>query len=492
MNKAAGIVAAVVVVGAVAWTGGAWYTGQRVEQEVHGYVARLDQQPAYSGVLRIAAYERGVFSSEVRYVLDLEKLAMLPDTSGLPDEITLHDHIQHGPFTLDRLGAAQFAPVLATTRTRLENTAATQPWFAAAEGSEPIESRAVIGYDNQILYRVDLAPLSVTRDGLSVNTSAGHFSGTVSADLQTVTGRAEMADVRLQTLVPDPADPSSAPVPVQARMLNLDMDADYRRGRFGFYVGEGKLGMERLSVETPSESGQPLTVTLNGYALSTLLTEDEKNLSGHIEYGVGNLQVAEADLGRLDAILRFGNLDGRAVEEISRRYHAIAPQLMAEINAMPPDADDMPPKTQAFLEESLAMLLPGKPTFGLDPLRWTLPEGESSLRLNTALQPMTEDAGPAFFGPVASLDATLVVSRPMVIEMVKRMSRLQNGAVASGPELDAAAEAGFAFIRQMALASGYVVEEGGNLVARLSYADGQARLNGEQVPLEDLLDDMPL
>lgn len=492
MNKAVSIVAAVVVTGAVVWTGGSWYTGQRVEQEVRGYVARLNQEPAYAGLLQIASYERGVFSSEVRYTLDLESLAMLPATYGLPKELALHDHIQHGPLPLSRVRAGQFAPVLATTRTRVERSAATQPWFDAAQAPEPIESRAVMGYNGQIAYQMEIAPLSLNREGLTFTTAAGELIGTVSSDLQSVQGQGQLPDMQLQGLVDDPTDAENAPVPVQVRLLSTTLDFDYRRGQFGFYIGDANLRTERLALETPDGAGQSMTVTLNDYVLSSQLTEDDKNLAGQIDYGVGDIQIGDIGLGRLDAVLKFSNLDGRALEEIAKRYRAIAPQLFAEIDAMPPDAESLPPKVQTFVEESLAMLLPGKPTFALDPLRWRVDQAESSLRLNTVLQP-SADTAPALLGPVGSLDATLVVARPMVIEIVKRMSRLQAGGTqAASPEIDAAAELGFAFIRQLALASGYVVEEGDNLVARLSYAQGQVRLNGEQMALEELLGKLPI
>lgn len=486
MKKAAGIVAAIIVVGAAAVTAGAWYTGQRAEQEIRNYVAQINQQAA---MVHIESYERGIFSSDVRYVIDTDNVAGLAGMFN--DGLVLLDHLQHGPFPLRRIADAQFAPVLATSSMRFENTSATEDWFAAAGGVDPLQIHSDIGYDGGISYRLSLAPLTWEDETISLTSSAGAMSGTASADMQTLNMQGELGEVRFRANV---EAPTGEPAPSQGRLLDIAFDAQYQMGRFGLYMGESKFNISQFSLETVAEAGDPLNVTLDNYALSSLVTEDEKNISGNVQYGIESIEVDDISLGRVDATLRFGKLEGQAVADIVRRYRALAPELLAELDAMPDDAESLPPKVQAFLDESLQALLSGKPTLALDPLRWTLPEGESSLRLNVALQPQVEPPPqiPAL-GQVASLDATLVVSRAMVIELVKRVSRLQSpGLPQDSQELDTAAVAGFEFVRQMALASGYVVEESENLVTRLSYADGKMRLNGDEMTLTDLLKKLPL
>src|SRR5690606_4479768 len=94
---------------------------------------------------------------------------------------------------------------------------------------------------------------------------------------------------------------------------------------------------------------------------------------------------------------------------------------------------------------------------------------------------------------VRSVDAALVVSQHMVVELLTRLAQMPGSTETLTAEQAAdAARLSFGLFKQMALATGYVVAEGDNLVARVSYADGQVKLSGAQIPLEELLRGLPV
>src|SRR5690606_34751706 len=129
-----------------------------------------------------------------------------------------------------------------------------------------------------------------------------------------------------------------------------------------------------------------------------------------------------------------------------------------------------------------AALLPGQPQFGVDPLRWTLADAQSQLVVNIGLQAPQANPVVPWLATLRSLEAELVVSRDMAIELMTRFGQMPGGTVYSSPEqAREAATVSFDFMQRLALASGYVVQHGDNLVARMTYADGKASLNGEPV-----------
>ncbi len=484
MKKTA-VVAAIVVIGAAAWGGTSWYTGQRVEQSIREQVQLLNAQPSF-GTVQISSYERGVFSSTARYELTVDNLPLSLGLVQRGDKIAFVSKIEHGPFPWSRLLGARFAPVLAATHSQLENSGPASAWFAAAGNAQPVQERSDIHYDGNVDFTLQFAPLSVNQPELAFESSAGELAGRVSNDLSVVSFTGKLDTMRVKSHLSDAASPE----PDSLTMQDIAFQADYRLGQFDIYLGEGKASIHKLSLDAVGEEGRPLNIVLNDYVITSHVSEDATHVSGNLEYGLGSVLIDNINLGSLQALLRFGHLDGQAVKGIMARYREIQPQLMAEVGSHPGSAEELPPLLDEFLDESLEALLPGQPKFGLDPLRWTLAGAESSLRLNAALQP-TDDLDD-LFETVSSLDAALVVSQPMVIELLKRLAQMPGPDGEATPEqAESAARLSFGLFKQMALATGYVIAENDNLVARLSYADGVVKLNGQQMPLKELLSGLP-
>ncbi len=481
MSKAAKAVLAVVVVGGVAWAGASWYTGKRVEDEVRAYVDKVNAQPSLV-TFALTEYNRGWFTSNAKYTITARH-TIAPDVIEEGDVLALDSEIQHGPFPFARLGRGEFAPVLAASESVLQNTGLAIQWFVAAKGQQPLRERSSVSFGGDVDSRVDFVPLALTRDGITLSSEAGWMQARTDRDLTHFSLSGEFPDFRMQGATAGMTGESMA-----FRVQNTTFEGESRLGRFGAYIGNARFAMGSFSMEEGAQgAGGNTSVAFRDYVIETIADEDDTNLNLRVNYGIGNMRVMDVDMGQLNMALRFGNLNGEAVRGIMTRYQEIMPQLMAE-SANVEQADELPPTTQAFLAESINALLPGNPVVALDPVRLAVPGGESTLRLTVTAQKPAEDppADPLAF--LRSLDGSLVVSRGMVIDLSKRFMELQSKAIGQPiPNADQMAEQNYAFVRQMALSSGYVVEEGDNLVARVSYADGQARLNGDSVQLDELL-----
>lgn len=476
MSKAAKAVVAVVVLGGVAWAGASWYTGKRVEDELRAYVDKVNAQPSVV-TLGVTEYERGWFTSRVKYAVTF-KHTLVPDVIDEGDVLAFDSHVQHGPFPFARLGRGEFAPVLAASESVLQNTSLAIQWFVAAKGQQPLRERSSVSFNGEVDSRVDFEPLSLTRDNVTVSSQAAWLAVQSNRDVTQFKMSGELPDLRMQ----GPGSLSGGNMSL--RIQNTTFEGESRLGRFGAYIGDARFAIGSLAME---EAGVSATnVAFRDYVIETVADEDDTNLNFRLNYGIGNMRVMDVDMGELQVALRLGNLNGEAMRGIVARYQEVMPAIMAE--SANPNADDMPPATAAFLAESLQALLPGNPVLALDPVRLSVPGGDSSLRLNLTAQQPPEPQPEDPLAYLRTLDGSLVVSRGLVLDLSKRFMDLQARAMGQTlPDADKMAEQNYAFMRQMALSSGYVVEEGDNLVVRVSYADGQARLNGDNVDLDDLL-----
>jgi len=107
MKKSLVAVSVIVVLGA-AWTGVSWYTGKQLESHISDIVndanANIKQSYPKAGVsLSYEDYQRGIFSSSVRLVLQQAAGAGNAAELKAGEKIVLLETIDHGPFPTSQL-----------------------------------------------------------------------------------------------------------------------------------------------------------------------------------------------------------------------------------------------------------------------------------------------------------------------------------------------------------------------------------------------------
>ncbi|MGO2435550.1 MAG: YdgA family protein, partial [Serratia proteamaculans] len=134
MKKSLVAVSVIVVLGA-AWTGASWYTGKLIEQRMGEVVDNANSQlkvylPKAGVKLGYENYQRGIFSSKIRYVLRADG-SVTTDEAPLKagDEVAFMETIDHGPFPFAQLKKFNLLPSMASLHTELENTPATKGLF---------------------------------------------------------------------------------------------------------------------------------------------------------------------------------------------------------------------------------------------------------------------------------------------------------------------------------------------------------------------------
>ncbi len=464
--KKAGIAVAVVVALGVAGTAGAWYTGTQMEQVLRDAVAQSNAQieeamPGASVRMEVAQFERGLFSSSVRYEVTYPG----PDEEG-PVTLAVLDRLEHGPFPVSRLARLQLIPVMATSNAVLERSERLEPLFAASGDETPVRVTSTLGYDNSVDGRFSVAPLTFQNEKVTAELAsvALDFATDVGGDAVVLEGQWDGVRV------------TSQPDLEKSFTLNLSgvtLYTDQQRGSAGIYLGEGRLAIEALRLESEG------TMVLEGLTQNTVLSEDAGNLAGGIDFGLAKVIYDDQELGSAEMNWSFSQFDQDATAEINQLYN--------ELNMSVYRGEEPPEQTERW-RQAFTALLAAQPKLALDLLVIRTPNGESRARAEVQLSsPDSFDlALPELLPQLLSrVDSHVQISLPMLRDMIMNKTLFEPDADAETVAVEA--EVMVEMLASMAENTNLARKEGDNLVTNLIYADGEIELNGEAIPAQALM-----
>lgn len=479
MNKAAGTVVAIVVVAGVAWAGTSWYTGTRVEEEIVKSIDRANAEilaaaPDWPGKISLASFEKGVFSSKARYRLMLPDAlpgapATPPATPGAAPamkEVIIADHIEHGPFPLSRIASGGLTPVMATSNFTLERNASVEQWFNHANGAVPLSGQASLGYGGAVDGHVKLAPVAydTPTDGITFSGTTLNFDVNADRTVSKVDGKFDNLLFKTQN-----AEGQLTTFDAKTVEINSDMRA--------MFIGKNEVTVKSLTVTVPDTK-----VEITDYAQRMDLKETDSKVSGTVGYDVGQVRVNGADLASGQFVVRVENLDGAAIRRMSELYQQSAMRAAQAGSAEPVEAT--PEEQKAFMDAAMQALA-GNPTIQIDPFLVKTANGEGRFTMKVDLKKpvdpaMTMDAIAAQM--VSRLDARLVLAKPMLADLMA-IHAIDAGAPAEAARAQAKQQSDM--IGTMGQQMGAVKVDGQNIVATLSYAEGQIDFNGKKMPVEE-------
>lgn len=468
MKKTGIAIAVLLAVGAAA-TGGAWYTGTQLEGVINEAVAKSNEQiaqqlPGMGLKLELVSLDRGFWSSDARYRIDLGELG--EDLAA--SEIIVLDHIEHGPLPLSRLKRLQLVPVLAHSNARLEQNALLEPLFKMSGGVDPVVAEGSIGFDRSTSGQVTVAPLTFIEEGkgsFEFSGFKGDFAATEDASEMKIDGNVESILVKVQ---------GANAATVQLKGLNIASDRE--RSSSGVYLGEGNFSLD--SLEVSGSEIQP--VVLHRIVQKDSMTQSGDKLAGTLNYEVGEVTYAGKTLGSTRMDWSVADLDAVAVKSLMDLYNAYAVRLQTGLAATEPTDEE-----RAQLMAAIDTLLAGNPKIALDNLSFKTANGESSFSLKLALaKPQSLELPPEELVKqlLSSLDARLVVAKPMISDVVGYKVLFEPDADPQAVAMEAKMMAEMAGEMAGAMQLGKL--EGDNIVSNLNYANGQVDFNGQVMPVE--------
>lgn len=459
MGKA-GIAITALMATAVAGTAGAWYTGTQLErvlrQNIEQSNVQLNSQfPDAQVALQLVDFRQGIFSSNARYRL------VVPSEDGNNLELFVRDHIEHGPLPLSRLTSFKFWPVMAVSNAELERTERLAALFSASGGRTPVSVVSNVGYGGGISGGIELAPL-----GWDGEQGSGAFSGLSALFSTDTAGDAFRLKGRVDSLKLDGE--------AQVSLVGVDFNMDRTRDESGLYLGTGRIEVDQLAAVI---DGQPAMV-LNEMVQTDVTTLGEEGAQVQLNYRLGSIGYGATRLGSIDMGWTLSRLDPQALLELAGAYDSA---LLGEVDDQ---AEVVSERAQAALEQ----LLERHPRLSLDNFAVRTANGESRLSLGVELdRPRSLELPPAMLMPqlIGNLEARLVLSKPMLVDMIRHKALFQPGADLAAVEQEAVMVAEMVASMAEMLQLGRV--EGDNILSQLNYAGGTLSLNGRAIELEDLV-----
>lgn len=476
MKKSLVAVSVIVVLGA-AWAGASWYTGKLIEQRMGEMVENANSQlntflPKSGIKLNYENYQRGMFSSQMRYVLRADGSATTDDALLKPgDEVAFIETIDHGPFPLAQLKKFNLIPSMASVRTELENTPKVKALFEITKGQSLFTADSRIAYSGATSTAIDVIPVEYQKDKSLLKFSGAKIDADVGPDMQTMT-----LDVNSDST--SISGPNQFGQDEKVTLQGLTLKSNTHKGQFDLSLGDQTLGLKQLTVDVDGKN----TVALEGFNLTSQFGENGNSLNGQLDYTMAAVKVQGNDFGSGKLLVKIDNLDGKALKEFAEHYNQQAMALLQQADTLSPE--DYQQQTRDMLIQNLPLLLKGNPSLSIAPLSWKNSKGESTFTLNLDLQDPAQSPDQQLADPVKKLDANLTIPVAMAAETVAMAAKLQGS---SAEEAQKQAEQQVQTLAALGQKFNLTTLKDNVISSSFRYADNQVELNGNKMPLEDLV-----
>lgn len=478
------VAAGVVVALGIVWTGGAWYTGKKLETHLAEMVTQANDQikrlsPEAGIELGYQNYQRGVFSSQLQLVV--KPIAGQENGWLKPGQtLILNESVDHGPFPLAQLKSLNLVPSMASVQTTLVNNDVTKPLFDIAKGESPFIIHSRVGYGGDTRSDISLKPLNYEKGDEKVAFSGGEFqlSADKAGNAVSLTGTAQSGMVNAV---------NEYNQKVQITFNNLKTDGSSEIASFGERIGDQKLSLDKLSI---SVEGKELAV-LEGMGIDgkSDLANEGKTVNSQLDYTLNSLKLQGQDLGSGKLTLKVGQIDGEALHQFSQQYSAQTKALMAQVDVVENPELYQQKVTEAFFS-ALPVLMKGEPVITIAPLSWKNAKGETTFNLSlflkdpTATKEEPQTLAQEVDRSVKSLDAKLAIPMDMAVEFMTQIAKLEGYQQEEAEGLAKQQVKGLSAMGQMFRVT---TLQDNTIGSSLQYTNGQVTLNGQKMPLDEFV-----
>jgi len=468
--KKALVIGGLVVAGAAACTGVAWYTGKQLPEVLETSLAQSNRQLAAAlsgsgtGKVELLSLESGVFSSEARYRVTLDGV------EGEHVQLEFADHLEHGPFPWSRVKRLQLMPVMAASNYALAKTDDSAPWFAVTGEQAPLQGSMSVGYGGGLRNELRMLPFEISdEDGFSLS-----FSGLTLHMDSTLEGEG----LRLQGELERVAMATGGEAPVSVTLKGLALSTDFSMSNYGYFVGAMNIDI----AESALSFGDNQSLRFGKFEQRDVYQIEEGGLSLKQAANLADISFSGKPIGSARMAWSVERLNPEAVGSLVKWYEQNVPQLESMALGLTPDTgaamlDD--PQLQA----PLLQLLAGGPRIALEELAFRTANGESRFDFKLDLSGQVPEGvalDQAFAQSVKSLQTNLKISKPMVGDLAALRATLDGLDAEQVRQASASGE----MVGMLALQSQLATVKGDDILMQLGYADGQVDFNGQKMTVD--------
>jgi len=484
MKKTQVAVGVIVALGVI-WTGAAWFTGKQLESHMDEMLQNANAQlNAYAPNSRLTLsyqdYQRGVFSSKTKLVVQASSQTNDNPLLKPGQSIVLNETIDHGPFPFAQLKRGSLIPSMASVHTELENTDAVKKLFELTNGKSLVNADTRVGYSGAT--NTDLNLLAVdynnpqTGDRLATNGGTLNISADSKGDKVSLDGDFSSIAVTSKNQVE---------LPVLFTLNGLKLSGDTHLSPEGVRVGDQSISLDKLDASINGQEG----LSLEKLKTTSSFDNKEGKIGGQLDVDVDKITLQKQPFGEAKLAMKFAQFDAQAVKAFSDTYNA----QMQDLLNQPGVAEDpirYQASVQTILRNNLPTLLKGSPTLSIAPLSWKNEKGESTFNLNVGFNdPATvsgeaQNLGAAVDRVLKTLDGKLAINMPMATETMRHVGLAEGYQGDDAQKLADQQVKGLAAMGQMFRLT---QQQDDNIVTSLQYGNGQVTMNGDKMTLEQFL-----
>lgn len=480
MKKSLVAVSVIVVLGA-AWTGASWYTGKQLEQNMGDAVANANAQiqthyPHAGLKVVYQDYQRGVFSSSVRFVVQPDGTA--PEGVLKPgDDISFIETIDHGPFPFAQLKKFNLIPSAASVHSELENTASVKSLFDLTQGKSPINADTRVSYSGDTASVINVLPINYEKNTSKLEFAGGTINLDVAKDLKKVDVDTQIGSLAFTS-------PNQLGQLEKITLAGLSLKSATHLSQSQLYIGDGDLNTDNVTVNIDGKDAAQLA----GMKVHSNFSEDQQNLKGQLDYSVDSLKVQGTDFGSGKLTIKLDKLDEQALKQFSDTYNQQAMQLMQQADKLSPEVYQQ--QAVALLVSNLPILLKGSPSITVDPLSWKNSKGESTFTLKLDLKdpatatPQAQSEDQLISQLVNSVDAKLTIPVDMATELTTQTAKVEGYNGDDAEKLAKQQVQGLAAMGQMFKIT---TLQDNAITSSFHFADNQVDLNGQKMTLQQFV-----
>ncbi|MBZ6390305.1 MAG: YdgA family protein [Pantoea dispersa] len=484
MKKTKVAVGVIVALGVI-WTGAAWFTGKQLESHMDEMLQNANSQiNAYAPNSRLTLsyqdYQRGVFSSKTKLVIQASSQTEDNPLLKPGQSIVLNETIDHGPFPFAQLKRGNLIPSMASVHTELENTDAVKKLFELTQGKSLVNADTRVGYSGATDTALHLLPVDYsnaqTGDRLATNGGTLNVSADSKGDKVSLQGDFSSIAVTSNNQLQQP---------VLFTLNGLKLGGDTHLSPEGVRVGDQTITLDKLDASINGQEG----LTLEKLDGKSSFDNKDGKIGGQIDYQVDSISLQKQPFGKAKLAMKFAQFDAQAVKTFSDQYNAQMQDLLNQ-----PGVVDDPIRYQAsvqtILRNNLPTLLKGSPTVSVAPLSWKNDKGESTFNLNVGFNdPATVTGEPQSLGAAVdrvlkTLDGKLSINMPMATEVMRHVGLAEGYQGDDAQKLADQQVKGLAAMGQMFRLT---QQQDDNITTSLQYANGQVTMNGDKMTLEQFL-----
>ncbi|MHA6493325.1 YdgA family protein [Pseudomonas borbori] len=480
MSKSAGIAAGVIVALGAIGTAGAWYTGKQLPTVLDASIQQANAQMGKSlpalGVsmsIELLSLERNLFSSDARYRIHFSAAADGQSPTAM--QWVVSDHIEHGPFPLSRLKAFKLMPVMATSNYALEQSPELEKLFAASNGESPLHGQVSLGYNRSLSGDLQIQPLKTSVDEQTTLDFSGlNIDFSSSADAESIEATGAMGNLKISSVL-------TSGESMNVEFKGLSLDSDLHKGTSDLYLGKNELRLQAIDLQL----GEGAPVVLKDFVQRDETSESNQQLSARYSYDVGMISYQGQDIGSSQMLWTVKNLDAAALQSLIELYGTLLQSGNVDSESGMPELTE---EQTALFKTNLEKLLAGKPGLALEKLAFKTANGESSFSLALDLNKPESFELPA---PelakqlIAQLDARLMVSKPMIADVVGVQAALAGETDKEAIAQQAAMMSEMA--SGMATATELATVQGENIVSSVHYANDQVTFNDKKMTVDEFV-----